>query len=256
MSDAAAADDAMPIRILLVDDQPLLRAGFRMILTAEPDLEIVGDVADGAQAVDAVERLRPDVVLMDIRMPVMDGVEATRRIVAGRPDRDGRPDGDGRLDRDGHADAPRVLILTTFDLDEYVVEALRAGASGFLLKDVPPEQLVAAIRVVAAGEAMLAPTVTRRLLDRYAATLAPVVPAPGPPPGAADLTEREMEVWRLMARGLSNQEIADSLFLGETTVKTHVSRVLMKLDLRDRVQAVVLAYERGIVRPGEAPPSA
>lgn len=224
----------MTIRVLLVDDQPLLRAGFRMILSAEADLEIVGDVADGSQAVEAVTRLRPDVVLMDIRMPIMDGVEATRRIVASA------------------IDAPRVLILTTFDLDEYVVDALRAGASGFLLKDVPPEQLVAAIRVVAAGEAMLAPTVTRRLLDRYAASLPPVTPTPARPAGLDDLTGRELEVWRLMARGLSNQEIADTLILGETTVKTHVSRVLMKLGLRDRVQAVVLAYERGIVRPGDA----
>ena len=223
----------MTIRVLLVDDQPLLRAGFRMILSAEPELEVVGDVADGAQAVDAVRRLRPDVVLMDIRMPVMDGVEATSKIVASA------------------VDAPRVLILTTFELDEYVVDALRAGASGFLLKDVPPEQLVAAIRVVAAGEAMLAPTVTRRLLDRYAASLPPVTPTPAPPAGLDDLTGRELEVWRLMARGLSNQEIADTLILGETTVKTHVSRVLMKLGLRDRVQAVVLAYERGIVRPGD-----
>lgn len=229
----------MTIRVLLVDDQPLLRAGFRMILSAEPDLEIVGDVGDGAQAVDAVARLRPDVVLMDIRMPVMDGVEATRRIV--------------RATAPGETPGTQVLILTTFDLDEYVVEALRAGASGFLLKDVPPDQLVSAIRVVAAGDALLAPTVTRRLLDRYAASLPAVHPTDSPtaPAGLDDLTERELEVWRLMARGLSNQEIADALVLGEATVKTHVSRVLQKLDLRDRVQAVVLAYERGIVRPGD-----
>jgi len=224
------------IRVLLVDDQPLLRAGFRMILTAEPDLEVVGDVGNGAEAVTAAPALRADVVLMDIRMPVMDGVEATRQIV-------------GRAATGG----PRVLILTTFDLDEYVVEALRAGASGFLLKDVPPDQLVAAIRIVAAGEALLAPTVTRRLLDRYAAGFAPVGQASdGPPAAAPDLTGRELEVWRLMARGLSNQEIAGTLVLGETTVKTHVSRVLMKLDVRDRVQAVVLAYELGVVRPGDA----
>jgi DNA-binding NarL/FixJ family response regulator len=243
----STSDRDARIRVLLVDDQPLLRAGFRMILTAEPDLDVVGDVSNGAEAVGAVATLRPDVVLMDIRMPVMDGVEATRRIVLGRP-----------ANADTGVSPPRVLILTTFDLDEYVVEALRAGASGFLLKDVPPDDLVAAIRVVAAGDAMLAPTVTRRLLDRYAATLAPVRDGSerdGPPAAAADLTERELEVWRLMARGLSNQEIADTLFLGETTVKTHVSRVLMKLDVRDRVQAVVLAYELGIVRPGDTGPT-
>jgi DNA-binding NarL/FixJ family response regulator len=238
------------IRVLLVDDQPLLRAGFRMILSAEPDLEVVGDSPDGAAGVEAARALRPDVVLMDIRMPVMDGVEATRRIV-----RDAHDDGDG----------PRVLILTTFDLDEYVVEALRAGASGFLLKDVPPDQLVAAIRVVAAGEALLAPTITRRLLDRFAAIVPPPatdgptaptnadgVAATHAAPGVDDLTDRELEVWRLMARGLSNQEIADALVVGEATVKTHVSRVLQKLDVRDRVQAVVIAYERGVVRPGDA----
>jgi DNA-binding NarL/FixJ family response regulator len=237
------------IRVLLVDDQPLLRTGFRMILSAERDIEVVGDASNGEEAVSAVARLRPDVVIMDIRMPVMDGVEATRRIAGG-------PGGTGR---DPLTERPRVLILTTFDLDEYVVEALRAGASGFLLKDVPPDQLLAAIRVVAAGDALLAPSVTRRLLDRYAASFTPVGVDAGTPPAAADLTERELEVWRLMARGLSNQEIADTLVLGETTVKTHVSRVLMKLDLRDRVQAVVLAYELGVVRPGEAteaPPTA
>jgi len=226
------------IRVLLVDDQPLLRAGFRMILSAEPDIDVVGDASNGAEAIDAVTATRPDVVLMDIRMPVMDGVEATRRITGGAGPRT--------------AAAPRVLILTTFDLDEYVVEALRAGASGFLLKDVPPEQLVAAISVVAAGEALLAPNVTRRLLDRYAASLPPMAsPAAGGPGVIDDLTDREREVWQLMARGLSNQEIADRLVVGETTIKTHVSRVLQKLDVRDRVQAVVLAYERGVVRPGE-----
>ncbi len=221
-----------PIRVLLVDDQPLLRTGFRMILDAEPDLRVVGDAGDGREALAAVRRHRPDVVLMDIRMPVMDGVAATRALAA--------PDSDPPT---------RILILTTFDLDEYVVEALRAGASGFLLKDVPPEELVAAIRVVAAGEALIAPSVTRRLLDRFASSLPSTAPPPG---GLAELTEREVEVLRLLARGLSNQEIADRLVLGETTVKTHVSRVLMKLDLRDRVQAVVLAYETGIVRPGGA----
>ena len=223
-----------PIRVLLVDDQPLLRAGFRMILETEPDLQVVGDASDGRGAIEAVRRTRPDVVLMDIRMPGMDGVEATRRLAA--------------------ADAPvptRILVLTTFDLDEYIVEALRAGASGFLLKDVPPEALVDAIRVVARGEALLAPAVTRRLLDRFAGRLPS--PSAAPPPGLADLTARELEVLRLVARGMSNREIADELILGETTVKTHVSRIFMKLDLRDRVQAVILAYEVGIIRTGESP---
>ncbi|MBA2253554.1 MAG: response regulator transcription factor [Chloroflexi bacterium] len=222
----------MTIRVLLVDDQPLLRKGFRLILEAEPDLEVVGEAPDGQAALAAAERLRPDVVLMDIRMPVLDGVAATRRLAG-----------------PGVASPVKVLILTTFDLDEYVVEALRAGASGFLLKDVPPEDLVAAIRVIAAGDALLAPSVTRRLLDRFAARL----PAAAPPPSPAleSLTERELQVLRSIARGSSNAEIAEELFLGETTVKTHVSRVLMKLDLRDRVQAVVLAYEAGLVRPGD-----
>ena len=219
------------IRIVIVDDQPLLRTGFRMILASEPELDVVGEAGTGVEAIAVVELRRPDVVLMDIRMPVMDGVEATRRITAGPTD-------------------ARVLILTTFDLDDYVVEALRAGASGFLLKDVPPEDLVAAIRVVAAGEALLAPSVTRRLLDRFAALL-PLADA-ARPAAMADLTEREEEVLILVARGMSNQEIADHLVVGEATVKTHVSRVLMKLDLRDRVQAVVYAYEHSLVRPGQA----
>ncbi len=224
--------EPVTIRVLLVDDQPLLRKGFRLILEAEPDLEVVGEAPDGQAALAAAERLRPDVVLMDIRMPVLDGVAATRRLAG-----------------PGVASPVKVLILTTFDLDEYVVEALRAGASGFLLKDVPPEDLVAAIRVIAAGDALLAPSVTRRLLDRFAARL----PAAAPPPSPAleSLTERELQVLRSIARGSSNAEIAEELFLGETTVKTHVSRVLMKLDLRDRVQAVVLAYEAGLVRPGD-----
>ncbi len=223
------------ISLVVVDDQPLLRTGFRMILAAERDMTVIGEAGDGAEAVAVVRRLRPDVVLMDIRMPVMDGVEATRRIVE-----TGGPDG------------PRVLILTTFDLDEYVLAAIRAGASGFLLKDVPPEELAAAIRIVAAGEALLAPTVTRRLLDKFAATLAAEAREGRrePPAGLAELTERELEVFGLIGRGLSNQEIADRLVLGETTVKTHVSRVFAKLDLRDRAQAVVLAYETGVVRPG------
>lgn len=218
----------MTIRVLLVDDQPLLRTGFRLILQTEPDIEVVGEAADGEVAVTQVRALRPDVVLMDIRMPRMDGVEATRRL--------------GELD-----DPPRVLVLTTYDLDEYVVDSLRAGASGFLLKDVPADELVHAVRVVHQGEAVVAPRVTRRLLDRFAQHL------PSSDAGSArplpDLTEREHQVLLLVARGMSNAEIAAELVLSETTVKTHVSNLLMKLRLRDRVQAVVLAYERGLVRP-------
>ena len=221
------------IRVLLVDDQSLVRAGFRMILLDEPDIEVVGEAADGQAALAAVDRDRPDVVVMDIRMPVLDGIEATRRIVRGG-------NSDGR--------APRVLVLTTFDADEYVVEALRAGASGFLLKDVTPTDFAAAIRIVAAGDALLAPGVTRRLLDRFADRLPPVDNAAHA--ALAELTERELEVLKLMARGLSNREIADHLVLAEPTVKTHVSHVLDKLDLRDRAQAVVVAYEAGLVRPG------
>lgn len=232
MTGAAPRPDR--IRLVVVDDQPLLRTGFRMILAAERDMTVVGEAGDGAEAVREVARLAPDVVLMDIRMPNMDGVEATRRITSAAG-----PDG------------PRVLILTTFDLDEYVFAAIRAGASGFLLKDVPPEELAAAIRVVAAGEALLAPSVTRRLMDRFAEMPATGVGQVRQPPGFGDLTEREVEVFGLIGRGLSNQEIAERLYLGETTVKTHVSRVFAKLDLRDRVQAVVLAYETGIVRPGQ-----
>jgi DNA-binding NarL/FixJ family response regulator len=205
-----------------------------MILAAERDMTVIGEAGDGAEAVALVRRIQPDVVLMDIRMPVMDGVEATRQITAV-----------------SGSDGPRVLILTTFDLDEYVLAAIRAGASGFLLKDVPPEELAAAIRIVAAGDALLAPSVTRRLLDKFAATLAaPSADRRLAPRGLADLTDRELEVFTLIARGLSNTEIAERLFLGETTVKTHVSRVFAKLDVRDRVQAVVAAYEAGIVRPG------
>ena len=225
-----------PIRLVIADDQPLLRTGFRMILEAERDMAVVGEASNGEEAVALTRRLIPDVVLMDIRMPVMDGVEATRRITSAPA----LPSGAG----------PRVLILTTFDLDEYIVEALRAGASGFLLKDVPPEELAAAIRVISAGEALLAPSVTRRLLDRFASTFT-VTGTPERLAVFAELTERELEVFTLIGRGLSNQEIADELVLGETTVKTHVSRVFAKLDLLDRVQAVVLAYETGIVRPGE-----
>jgi len=216
------------IRVLLCDDQALVRGGFRMILEAREDIEVVGEAEDGVQALELTWRHRPDVILMDVRMPRLDGVEATRRLVEAGAD-------------------GRVLILTTFDLDEYVFEALRAGASGFLLKDVQPAQLVEAIRVVARGEALLAPTVTRRLLDRFAHTL-PGPPDP-PPPELASLTEREREVLGLLAGGLSNAELAERLFLSETTVKTHVSSILRKLGLRDRVQAVVLAYQAGLVRP-------
>ena len=221
----------MTVSVLIADDQPLLRAGFRMILEAEPGIRVVGEAGDGRAAVEAARRLRPDVVLMDIRMPIMDGVEATRRLA-------------------GHGvdDPVKVLILTTFDLDEYIVEALRSGASGFLLKDVPPDELVAAINIVADGGALLAPSVTRRLLDTFAHRLPPAGRAGSDV--VADLTERELEVLRLMAGGKSNAEIAEELVVSETTVKTHVSRVLMKLDLRDRVQAVVFAYEHGIVQPG------
>ncbi|MGI5215191.1 response regulator [Plantactinospora sp. CA-290183] len=226
MTDGTAP--ARPVRILLVDDQPLLRTGFRMVLGAEDDLDIVGEAGDGAEAVDLSRRLLPDVVLMDIRMPRMDGVAATRAIV------------DARL-------PVRVLILTTFDLDEYVVGALRAGASGFLAKDVPAEDLVTAIRTVAAGEAVVAPRILRRLLDRFAESLPD--PAAAPPRAIQGLTEREREVLVQVARGLSNAEIARALSVSETTIKTHVGHVLTKLGLRDRVQAVVLAYETGLVRP-------
>ncbi len=216
-----------PIRVLVADDQALMRTGFRMILDAQDDIEVVGEAIDGADAIRQFERLRPDVVVMDVRMPTMDGIEATRRLSAAEP-------------------PARVLILTTFDLDEYVYEAIRAGASGFLLKDRPSEELVAAVRVIAAGEALLAPSVTRRLIEEFARR-----PAAGAAPSGLDeLTEREREVLVLMAQGLSNAEIAGSLFVAETTVKTHVGRVLQKLRLRDRAQAVVLAYESGLVRPG------
>ena len=218
------------IRVVLVDDQQLVRTGFRMILADEADIEVVGEAKDGSEGVAVVGRLEPDVVVMDIRMPVMDGVEATRRIVRER------------------AGGSRVLILTTFDADEYVVEALRAGASGFVLKDVPPDDFATAIRTIAAGDALLAPSVTRQLLDRFRDRL----PAASGDADARlkDLTDRELEVLKLVARGLSNREIADRLGLAEPTVKTHVSHMLLKLDLRDRAQAVVLSYEAGLVRPG------
>ena len=218
----------MSIRVLLADDQALVRGGFRMILEARPDLEVVGEAGDGAEAVALVEQLRPDVVLMDVRMPGVDGLEATRRIVAS-----GSP--------------ARIIVLTTYDVDDSVFAALRAGASGFMLKDVRPAELAEAVRVVARGDALLAPSVTRRLLDRVAGTL----PGPdaAPPPDLRELTEREVEVLRLVALALSNAEIAQRLVLTEATVKTHVSSVLRKLGLRDRVQAVVLAYDLGLVRP-------
>ena len=214
------------IRTLVVDDQGLVRAGFRMILEAQPDIEVVGEAADGLDAVAAAGRLRPDVVLMDIRMPRLDGLEATRRLAG-----------------PGTTDPVRVLILTTFDLDEYVFEALRAGASGFLLKDLPREDLVAAVRVVAGGEALLAGQITRRLVEAHAARQE----APPPPADLRELTEREREILLMLGRGRSNAEIAAELVLSEATVKTHVHRVFTKLGLRDRVQAVIYAYEHGLV---------
>ena len=216
------------VRVLLADDQALVRAGFRMILDAEEGIEVVGEAEDGVEAVRAARELRPDVVLMDIRMPNLDGLEATRQVMAER------------------AGEVRVLILTTFDLNEYVYEALRSGASGFLLKDAPAEQLVAGIHVVADGEALLAPSITRRLIEEYARGGPPAAP----PPGLDELTPRELDVFKQVARGLSNAEIAGELIVSEATVKTHVARMLMKIGLRDRVQAVVLAYEAGIVTPG------
>jgi DNA-binding NarL/FixJ family response regulator len=222
----------MSVRVLLVDDQALIRAGFRMILEAEEDLEVVGECGDGTQAIDSVKRFAPDVVLMDIRMPEMDGIEATRRIVGA----------------DGET-AVKVLMLTTFDLDEYVYDALRAGASGFLLKDVPADQLVSGIRLVAQGDALLAPSVTRRLIQEFSRSSRGRGQRPA---GLDELTPREDEVFKLLARGMSNAEIAADLIVSETTVKTHVARILMKLEVRDRVQAVVLAYESGVVAPGDA----
>lgn len=219
------------IRLMLVDDQAMVRAGFRMIVETEDDITVVGEAADGREAIELVGRCSPDVVLMDIRMPHLDGITATERITA-------------------MPNAPRVLILTTFDLDDHVYAALRAGAGGFLLKDAPPEQLVDAVRVIARGDGLLAPSVTRLLIDEIARR-----PPPDPAakvPGIDELTERELDVMRLVSRGLSNGEIAEALFLGEATVKTHVGRVLAKLGLRDRVQVVVAAYESGLVAPGDS----
>jgi DNA-binding NarL/FixJ family response regulator/class 3 adenylate cyclase len=228
-TEAAGSDR---VRVLLVDDQELVRTGFRMILDAEEDMEVVGEAANGKDAVTEAVRLRPDVVLMDVRMPELDGIEATRRLLA-----------------DGGVDS-KVVMLTTFDMDEYVYEALSAGASGFLLKDAPPEQLVAGIRAVCSGDALLAPSVTRRVIEEFVRR-----PPDGKrtaPPEIEELTPRESEVLKLIARGLSNAEIAQTLVVSETTVKTHVARVLMKMGLRDRVQAVVMAYESGLIQPGEA----
>ena len=217
----------MSVRVLIVDDQALVRTGFRMILEAERDVEVVGEAVNGAEAVAETLRLAPDVVLMDVRMPELDGIEATRRLLA-------------------HVGVEtKVVMLTTFDMDEYVYEALRAGASGFLLKDAPPEQLVDGIRAVASGDALLAPSITRRVIEEFLRR-----PSPAPRTDLAELTPRELEVLQHVARGLSNAEIAAELFVSETTVKTHVARVLQKLDLRDRVQAVVLAYESGLIEPG------
>jgi DNA-binding NarL/FixJ family response regulator len=212
----------MTIRVLVVDDQSMVRAGFRLLLADEPDIEVVAEASNGRDAVAHAARLRPDVILMDIRMPEMDGLEATRRILASDSD-------------------ARVLVLTTFDLDDYVFEALRAGASGFVLKDEPPEQLLSAVRTVAAGDALLSPTVTRRVIRRFA-----TVRRQAPPAAVADLTPRELEVFRLITRGLSNAEIGQELFISDTTVKTHVTRLLQKLDVRDRAQAIVLAYQTGL----------
>jgi len=213
----------MTIKVLVADDQSMVRAGFRMLLAQEPDIEVVGEASNGLEAIDKATRFGPSVILMDIRMPELDGLEATRRILASD-------------------DPPRILVLTTFDLDEYVYEALQAGASGFVLKDDPPEQLLAAIRTVASGEALLSPSVTKRVIREFTR-----IRRPTSPEGLDELTEREREVLALIADGRSNAEIAEALYISETTVKTHVTHVLQKLDLRDRVQAVVLAYRSGLV---------
>ncbi len=221
----------MTIKVLIADDQALVRAGFKMILETVPDVRVVAEADEGAEAVQAALRTRPDIALMDIRMPGMDGLEATRRIVAA-------------------PSPPRVLILTTFDLDEYVFDALAAGASGFLLKDVAPEQLLAGIRIIAQGDSLLSPSVTRRLIESF---VRGGQQSREPPPVLDELTPRELEILQLVARGLSNTEIADQLVVSSTTIKTHVARVLMKLALRDRIQAVVFAYENGVIRPGAEP---
>jgi DNA-binding NarL/FixJ family response regulator len=217
----------MTIRVLVADDQSMVRAGFRMLLGGEPDIEVVAEASNGLEAVQQAARFNPTVVLMDIRMPEVDGLEATRRIL--------------EADR-----AARVLILTTFDLDEYVYEALRAGASGFVLKDNPPEQLIAAVRTVAAGEALLSPSVTKRVIEQFTR-----IPRPSPPRALAELTAREREIFQLIATGLSNAEIGQRLYISDTTVKTHITHIFQKLDLRDRVQAVVLAYRTGLFEPDQ-----
>jgi DNA-binding NarL/FixJ family response regulator len=233
MTTSSEAGGGVTTRCLIADDQAMVREGFAAVLAAQPGLLVVGQAADGAAAVDQAQRLRPDIVLMDVRMPVMDGLQATRQILAAAsPVR------------------PRVLMLTTFDLDEYVYAALRAGASGFLLKDATAAELVQAVRVVAAGDALLAPSVTRRLIADFARQ-----PHSAPPPSLSALTPRETEVLRLIAQGLSNTEISDILVIAEQTTKTHVGRILAKLDLRDRAQAVVLAYETGLVTPGGSVPA-
>ena len=216
----------MTVRVLLADDQDLVRAGFRMILETQADIQVVGEAGDGVEAVAATRRLQPDVVLMDIRMPNLDGLQATKQIAVTRS-------------------GSRVVILTTFDLDEYVYQALTIGASGFLLKNAPPEQLISAVRVVAAGDALLAPSITRRVIEQFT-----LLPPPGGTDALVGLTDRERQVLQLLARGLSNAEIAAELFVSDATVKSHVAHLLAKLQLRDRVQAVVLAYESGLVRPG------
>jgi DNA-binding NarL/FixJ family response regulator len=216
------------IRVLVADDQSMVRAGFRMLLSGEEDIDVVAEASNGLEAVEKADRFHPDVILMDIRMPELDGLEATRRILATE-------------------NGARILVLTTFDLDEYVYEALRAGASGFVLKDDPPEQLLAAVRTVAGGEALLSPTVTKRVIERFTR-----MPRPSPPKELDELSEREREVFRLIARGLSNTEIGSELYISETTVKTHITHILQKLGLRDRVQAVVLAYESGLFEPDRA----
>jgi DNA-binding NarL/FixJ family response regulator len=231
----------MTIRVNIVDDQAMVRAGFAALLAAQPDIDVVGEAADGAEGVELCGRTHPDVVLMDVRMPQMDGLEAARKLLG--------PGHDAAGGADGGAHRPKVLMLTTFDVDDYVYEALRAGASGFLLKDAPPADLIAAVRVVAEGEALLAPSVTRRLIADFARQ------RPAPPSARGlrlnGLTDRETEVLELLARGRSNTEIAEALVLAEQTVKTHVSRIFTKLGLRDRAQAVIFAYESGLVSPGE-----
>ena len=228
---AASSGRARPLEVLIVDDQALVRAGFRMILEAQPDIRVVAEASDGEAAIHLARRHSPDVVLMDVRMPGLDGLEATRRLLDGRSS--------------SSVGSPRVIVLTTFDLDEYVYAALQSGASGFLLKDVSPEQLVAAVRTVSVGDALLAPAITRRLVERYAR---PSQTPAGDAAALATLTTREREVFGLLARGMSNAEIADALVVGEATVKSHVAAILAKLELRNRAQAVVLAYESGLIR--------